>query len=231
MTDAVPSWVRALCRHDFFSACAGQHDRASSRPPVHNLFCVDCELQVCPECADSEHEGHRILKVRRIIALPSSPSSRYTATRHRMPDVRASASPQIRRASMQDAVLLEEIRECEDFDVSDIQVRSRAPAIFRDAPRGRRGPSRRDTAEKQQRPTACSVLFPPSPVFPGDSPLARRPSRSLRSSTAATSCTSVTTSRRCSRPWRRTTSRAARHGASVVPTALSSAPPPPPPPQ
>ena len=76
MTDAVPSWVRALCRHDFFSACAGQHDRASSRPPVHNLFCVDCELQVCPECADSEHEGHRILKVRRIIALPSSPSSR-----------------------------------------------------------------------------------------------------------------------------------------------------------
>ncbi|KAJ1693778.1 hypothetical protein LUZ63_010476 [Rhynchospora breviuscula] len=58
----VPNWLEALLgEKDFFSPCT-VHE--SSKRNEKNIFCLDCCLGICPQCA-YHHHRHRFLQIRR----------------------------------------------------------------------------------------------------------------------------------------------------------------------
>ncbi|KAF3321226.1 PLATZ transcription factor [Carex littledalei] len=58
----MPNWLEALLgEKDFFSPCT-VHE--TSKKNEKNIFCLDCCLSICPQCA-YHHRRHRFLQIRR----------------------------------------------------------------------------------------------------------------------------------------------------------------------
>ncbi|GAB4834223.1 Protein RGF1 INDUCIBLE TRANSCRIPTION FACTOR 1 [Ancistrocladus abbreviatus] len=59
----IPQWLDVLLRESFFTPCL---IHVSAKKNERNIFCLDCCLNICPQCLHP-HRKHRLLQIRRYV--------------------------------------------------------------------------------------------------------------------------------------------------------------------